>query len=231
MTDPTGLNADDACNSGPMNLATCLTREYLGGGGGCSIDGGQADCGVAFGLAAIGAAAQCPGNICSGFADLGNGRLAFAQFDANDGMFDVIGKAFYPGLSPEQELDAINAQMAAVIDALEAKGATDTQVTAFIKAASNHFSDWGLHGGNYDFADQTVNSADKSTSFSSEWKCPQDRCDLGSLGTLDFSHGDGSFHLDTADPYNLLRGGIFVHGLVDVVLGNVWYQVIPRPWP
>ena len=58
--------------------------------------------------------------------------------------------------------------------------------------------------------------------------CPQKRCDLGSLGTLDFSHDNGTtFHLDSADPYTDLAGAI-THGIVDYFLGNVWYQVIPR---
>ena len=54
-----------------------------------------------------------------------------------------------------------------------------------------------------------------------------ERCDEGSLGTLDFSHDDGTFHLDTADPFNF-PGGTFQHVLVDVFLGNFFYLVIPR---
>jgi len=231
MTDPTGLMADDACDSGPMNLATCLTREYIGGGGGCSIDGGQADCGVAYGLAGIGAAARCPGNICSGFADLGNGTFAFAQFDPNSGMFNVIGKSFYPGLSPEQELDAINAQLNAVIDALEDKGATPDKITAFIDAAMDKYDHGGINlvGGNFDFP-----GADIFSELSSSSGCGHNRCDDPGIGTLDFSHvgeNNNTFHLDTADPYPLFGRGMFVHGFVDVFLGWTWYEVIPRPWP
>ncbi len=60
--------------------------------------------------------------------------------------------------------------------------------------------------------------------------CPFERCNLGALGTLDFSHNKGrSFHLDTGDP-NTFPVGTLRH-LVDVGLGNFWYTVIPRPWP
>jgi hypothetical protein len=54
---------------------------------------------------------------------------------------------------------------------------------------------------------------------------------------LDFSHYGGQFvHLDTGDPWDSPLGAIAhlfvdVYLVVDVYLGNGFYEVIPRPWP
>ncbi len=57
--------------------------------------------------------------------------------------------------------------------------------------------------------------------------CPQERCDLGSLGTLDFSHDNGAFHLDAGDPFHF-PGGTSRHIGVDILGGNLLYWVIPH---
>jgi hypothetical protein len=36
-------------------------------------------------------------------------------------------------------------------------------------------------------------------------------------------------HYDTADPFESV-GGLFEHGFVDLLLGNIAYAAIPRPW-
>jgi hypothetical protein len=80
-----------------------------------------------------------------------------------------------------------------------------------------------LQGGNFDF---TI-PVDQFGNYLLDFGCSHERCDEGSLGTLDFSHNDGTFHLDTADPFNFL-GGPFMHLGVDLLLGNVFYFAIPR---
>jgi hypothetical protein len=51
-------------------------------------------------------------------------------------------------------------------------------------------------------------------------------CRFSSNG-LDFSHNDGTFHRDTANPYNFPIGTL-EHLGVDVIYGNFVY-IIPRP--
>jgi hypothetical protein len=65
--------------------------------------------------------------------------------------------------------------------------------------------------------------------FATRFGCFGNRCG-GPFGTLDFSHNDGTFHLDTANGWNIPFGTL-VHVGVDVILGYYWYEVIPRPWP
>jgi len=132
----------------------------------------------------------------------------------------MMGTAFYPGLTANQRLDALNGQLGAAINALEAAGVDDKTIRYFENAASSRYSLITLEGGNFDFPYGKTNFG---------LQCPQERCDEGSLGTIDFSHHNGTLHLDTADPFHF-PAGTLLHGLVDVFLGNFWYQAIPRPW-
>ena len=227
LTDPTGLQPTDLCDRKPASVAcgNDVTSRYESDiasfeGGSCEIDGLPMGCGITFAMLESGIAAQCPNNFCSGFGPVGNGEFAFVQFNATSSQYDVIDQPFNPNMTPEQVLDALNAQLAAVIDALEAAGEDEATIKNFISAASRNYSQVTREGGNFDFPFGNTNFGRN---------CPQERCDKGSLGTIDFSHNNGTLHLDTADPFTDVAG-LFTHGLVDVFLGNYWYQVIPRPW-
>jgi hypothetical protein len=138
-----------------------------------------------------------------------------------------------PNLSPEQYLNALNAQLTAVVQGLENKGATNAQISAFesaVLAQYNSLQGIPLEGGNFDFVNSTVDASGNPSSFN--FGCLGGRCVVGDYGfsTLDFSHGNGTFHLDTGLPWDFPFGTI-AHVFVDVYLGNGFYQVIPRPWP
>jgi len=79
-------------------------------------------------------------------------------------------------------------------------------------------------GGNYNFCNivtingQSVNVADFS--------CFMSRC--GTLDSLDYSHGDKTFHIDTANPW-FFPIGTAEHTIVDLFGGNTWWRGgIPR---
>jgi len=128
-----------------------------------------------------------------------------------------------PGPSQDDLRTGYGKQLSAVVAALAAAGVDPGRIAAFI--AANPFSDSvQLVGGNFDF-----NNLNAQGNAIINVLCPQQRCDEGELGTLDFSHNDGTFHLDTSNPFNFPWGTL--EHLVDVGLGNFWYYVIPRPWP
>jgi hypothetical protein len=86
-----------------------------------------------------------------------------------------------------------------------------TDFTNFEKANSDPFSA-KREGGNFDFANAGF-----------DFGCPHEgRC----TNALDFSHGGGLFHRDTADPF-IFPGGTLLHLFVDYIFGNL-VDVIPR---
>jgi RHS repeat-associated protein len=114
---------------------------------------------------------------------------------------------------------AFNNQLNATAAALENhSGVTQAQIQAFLdsNAAPNL-----LEGGNFDFANSYVSGALAGQPIFN-LGCTHNRCNDG----LDFSHGDGTFHLDTANPYSGL-GGAVMHLGVDVIGGQFMY-FIPR---
>ncbi len=122
---------------------------------------------------------------------------------------------------------AYYAQLGATVGALQAAGVSSDKIQAFINANNSFDSNTvQIEGGNFDF----LNPVDQFGNPIIDLSCPMERCDEGRLGTLDFSHNDGTFHLDTADPYNF-PGGTLEHFFVDLFLGNFFYVAIPRPWP
>ena len=214
-----GCTIANGCRDPGMNLG--------GFGGSCYIDGIASSCVVAQDLLNADAAAACPNNFCSGFAPVGNGQIAFVQFNASLGAYDVINQPFYPGLSPEQYLDALNAQLAYVIAGLEEQGATKDQIDAFIHANFGQRvinPDVLVEGGNFHFGNlYAPDSENTGQIFDYSTTCANSRSDNG----LDFSHAGGdNFHRDTTNPYFGLPYAI-VHLAVDVIAGN-WLAVVPR---
>jgi hypothetical protein len=188
------------------------------------VDGVSTSCNSAFADLENGSAAVCPNNDC-GLVTLTNGPGQVSIGEFHPTQTDAFGYQqltpwTYGGLTEQQLREAYWNQLGATVGALSAANANPNAIGSFIQA--NPFSTSGqLAGGNFDF---------QGASLFSSLECPDATCDLGAIGTLDFSHGDGTFHLDTADPYSF-PGGTLLHFGVDVVLGNLWYAVIPRPWP
>lgn len=124
-------------------------------------------------------------------------------------------------VTPHGFKDAYYAQLRASAVALREAGAAPKEIRAFLSA--NAFPDWRsvrIKGGNFHFT-----AADNFLALMNG--SPHRRCDQGTLGTLDFSHGGNSVHLDTADPFNF-PVGTFRHLVVDIIGGSYWHVVIPR---
>jgi RHS repeat-associated protein len=249
LIDSTGLSPN--CEFAPVHgrampstmPGTGCGGIYEGNGGNTSIDNGDVPAGLFGGGTAGGgdeSAVACPNSGCltlgidtltgqpailEFFAGAGGAVGYLSGYDISRGLNEVNGTfltdAAYQTYLQSNFLDAIKAQLAATIAALKAANVNPDQIQAFANYMNANFNLISVHGGNADFPD-----SGRGFDFSN-LGCPEDRCDLGALGTLDFSHG-GSFHLDTADPYNFWGGGTFLHFAVDIILGNVVYYVIPR---
>jgi RHS repeat-associated protein len=249
LTNPQSLNRYAYVTNNPTSLidpAGLLLRnpgwqdDY-----GCTVDGIAVDCAEAYQEAAGGAIVGCGNNQCQAVGlDPQTGQQAILRFIAGAGgatgylsgydisqglnemngtfMSDAVFQAYLQG----GFLDAINAQLAAVISALEARNTDPGQITAFINYVSEHFSEIDIEGGNVNFFSLGTDSVGQSFNFTA-FGCSNERCDEGALGTLDFSHNNGMFHLDTADPYSGVWGAL-AHFGVDLILGNTAYWVLPR---
>jgi RHS repeat-associated protein len=89
--------------------------------------------------------------------------------------------------------------------------------------------DNGLLGGNWNFSYAGLEINGQQVDPSNIGGCTADRC--GTFNSMDFSHGDSSFHVDTANVYSMLGFGAVVHGIVDYIGGHTWWSSgIPRPW-
>jgi len=86
-------------------------------------------------------------------------------------------------------------------------------------------------GGNYDFSyvnpDGTLSITINGQGVDpTDFGCAFSRC--GVFNSLDYSHGDGTFHIDTANPI-FFPVGTFVHVGWDLLGGNTWWSGgIPR---
>jgi hypothetical protein len=195
-------------------------------------DGIEIPCSVAYAKVQSGAAVECPNGFCSGFAPVGNGQVAFVQFAAAAGLggsgYNVLTQPILDPTSVAANLDAVNAQLLAVRNALIGQGASQDQINAFIHANSGQLiSNVEIEGGNAHFSNLYAGDDPYHPELAGQpifsFGCDFSRCDNG----LDFSHAGGSnFHLDTADPFNFPVGTL-VHLGVDVILGNI-VTVIPR---
>jgi RHS repeat-associated protein len=218
------------------------------GGGGVSIDGGPLLPWGLFGegsLAGGESAYLCPPGGCyqpgldpltgqvtmlEFWAGAGGATGFLSTYDIQQGVNEVNG-AFLSDVAFQAYLqgnflDAINAQLAAVINALEDRGVNESDIKTFENFVSENFSGTDIEGGNANFSSYGTTSNGQSFDFGN-FGCPEERCDQGALGTLDFSHNNAMFHLDTADPYSGVWGAL-AHFGVDLILGNTAYWVLPR---
>ena len=217
-TDPLGLKPDDA---NTVDVDSIIDSLFGGSffGGGCFADGAPAPCSMVLAQVAAGAAVQCPGNICEGWASNGEGQIAYAQFHPtleNANNWQVVSPWIADPSLPQNQpgyLPAVQAQRDYAYRLLQQiVGEDDPKLKDFMKANSDLLS-LTVEGGNVHFNNVGFN-----------FGCEHGRCDNG----LDFSHGGGvTFHADTANPFNF-PGGTIVHFAVDIIAGNFVYTVIPR---
>lgn len=107
-------------------------------------------------------------------------------------------------------VDARDAQLRSVISALKEVGVKEEVINAFMEANAIAYST-KLEGGHFDF----VNPIDENGRPIIDVGCPHRRCQNG----LDFSHNDGTFHRDSANPYNFPIGTV-QHLGKDVIYGH-----------
>jgi RHS repeat-associated protein len=108
-------------------------------------------------------------------------------------------------------------------------GQASTAVASCIMQVYNQLpSDSGgvqIQGGNYDFS-YTGIQINGQTVNPTEFHCAFSRCGL--FDSLDYSHHDGTFHIDTATPWFIPIGTV-AHLAVDLIGGKTWWKGgIPR---
>jgi RHS repeat-associated protein len=222
FTDPTGLKLCDGCH-------------FLGSGGGggdCNMDGVSTPCDLVNAALQGGGASPCPNNNCG----IGTATPYYC-LNTNCGYFSnqyIATHEYTCGLLPctnGQYTDYLNGiqngQRQAIVDqltqALCAPGDAACAVRVNDGVSLNRaIGNNGLQGGNYNFAlDPNIQGMLDLSG------CIDLRC--GSFDTLDFSHGVGNVHMDTANPYSFWGVGALVHGFVDYFLGSTLLSAgIPR---
>jgi len=192
------------------------------------VNGMQVSASVALGLMGMAAAAQCPGNVRSGFSNLGNyvefvasgGAQGYVRFsDLTQGLYDADGKFFTSAQYNEYILANYGNVIEAQRQALAQKIADNSGGKITYQDAYDSLVKEGGHlqGGNYNFRETVYGPGDLTCSGGN-------RCNGIHFPSSDF------VHLDTANPFSG-PGGFLTHGFVDLFLGNFAYTVIPRPWP
>jgi RHS repeat-associated protein len=207
----------DYCGGGPWG----------GGGGGVYVDGALQT--VMTGLGGNGLAA-CPNNVCNGFTSNGDyfqfvagagGASGYVKFsDITSGMNEWNGTFYSDSQWGTFLTDRREALRETLADAIS-WASNDSNVTwDFVY---NHLVDNGTQGGNADFGwDNSDGTSVVGLNLSipgaatggCEWSCRD-----GSMPSLHYNNF--MFHLDTANPSWGFGLGLFIHGFVDVLLGNI----------
>jgi len=228
--DPSGLSIYDCIWNGGCNGPCNAYCSWSGGGGGGGGGGGY------------GASYVSPGIFFTGplWAIEGANENRYSTI-LSTGCDPVTGscgstKYFFTGgdgsvLEQQRELAAIQFGQQACA------GQDAAAVASCIQQVYDQLLAQGtppMQGGNYDFSyanqngnpiiqvnGQFVNPSDFGCSFS--------RC--GVFDSLDYSHGDGTFHVDTGNPMFFPVGSL-VHFGWDIIGGNTVWSAggIPRPW-
>jgi len=235
LIDPSGKNPGLASNC-QAQVETCDTGSggvpaemYGGGSGGGDTFGDTFGCDK-FDLID-------PNSFCSQIMmPIINGTYTLANW--NNYYPSTIGYQFTGGdgsiLEQQEETAAIQ------LGELDCAGEDPSAIASCIQDAYNGLydnyqgnpqgpSEPELNGGNYDFDISAVQINGQGIDPSS-FGCFASRC--GAFDSLDFSHGDGTFHVDTATVWGMLGLGAIVHLGWDVIGGNAWWKNngIPRPW-
>jgi RHS repeat-associated protein len=195
---------------------------------GVYVDGVSVDASLAQSLLDVGAAVQCPNNVCGGWGD--DGRYGefyafaggtsgyFNSADLTHGIDEVAGMIMndtqynaYVQVAYASQIDAQRQALASAIAANSGGKISYEDAYESLNPAGGH-----LQGGNYNFVEKIYGP--------SNLVCGTDRCNGVHFPAAGFAH------LDTSNPF---AGpvGFFQHAFVDVFLGNIAYTVVPRPWP
>jgi RHS repeat-associated protein len=231
LTDPTGLSAPWPLSApGCSSWLPCYGSGGIPGGGGSGsaifgndifdVISGVAGYSLVYTATGLGFTFDPSSAALSPFQYQFTGTLYGKSYNETFATWDAYadwrtGIAALPQNQPGY-LDALNAQLAYVIEGLEEEGASEGEISDFISANSRQFNDITPEGGNFHFFSG-------GNTFAADFGCAHNRCDNG----LDFSHGGDSFHRDTANPYSF-PAGTLAHFAVDVLGGNFVWTFIPR---
>jgi RHS repeat-associated protein len=237
-TDPSGAAA---LPSYMQLMSESLSIDGLGGGIDCTADGVDTSCGTVGEMLDSGGAVECPNDVCSGFSKQGQfvtfaagaggasgymtlGHVATMNDECGGVFCTSFGNALWAAANDVQDTASQIAHLAATIS--EMTGMPFGSVVVAL------VSDWTsrqvyLQGGNFNFGLSFLSQAQIGTLTSS---CAGlDNCRVEGSGLhVHFVDGGVYAHLDTVNPFDSF-GNFFEHGLVDLLLGNVVYTVIPRP--
>jgi hypothetical protein len=223
MTDPLGLspqNCKDSCDwlkPGPVN---CLETCSSGGFSWYPDDGLGYDVFDAIAGAPGTSIAYDHGRLSWSFS-LDEWQAYYAAHSSNSYRFNISN----PDKKEQQK------QLAAILLGEAAcDGQSSSAVTGCIQDAyntmGNSVSDTPV-GGNYNFT--YLNVVIQGSSFDpGSLGCFMKRC--GSIDSLHF-HKNGTFHVDTANPWGIPVVGATIHLTFDYIGGHTWWSAgIPRPW-
>jgi RHS repeat-associated protein len=214
FTDPTGLQLCEGCH-------------FLGGGGagGCSMDGVDTPCELVNATLQGGGASQCPNNNCgigtaTPYQCVGSVCGYMSNQYAGTHANEVNGQLLTNGQYNAYILSTYGSQIDAQRQALASAIAANSGGTISYQQAYDSLDPNGghLNGGNYNFTETIYGPGNLI--------CGADASRCNGVHFPDA----GVVHLDTSNPWNGV-GSFFEHAGVDVILGNVFYTVIPRPWP
>jgi RHS repeat-associated protein len=197
----------------------------------CGMDGAEFSCGLLGEFASGVGEAECPNDVCSGVQ---NGQ--FAEFEVGAGGAEgflnpdeiatennecggeFCSESGYRDWAVRQNPAAAASQKQAVVSAIALQLHISYSDAAKLVASDTSY----LQGGNLNF------KVGPSTALR---LCGSAAADCRLPGGLHIHRGNGGYyvHKDTGCPTCSLRG-FFKHVLVDFILGNSAYNIIPRPW-
>jgi len=232
FVDPLGTCTNWDITSDPLSEG-CMNQGFYGSGYGltteCGQDGVITPCGITQASLSADGAVQCPNNACSGFdaktgkyvqfvAGAGGASGYFSLSDISQGLNEWNGALY----SADQWVDFMDnrkeALQEAVADAISLASNSPNGDNWDAIYGSLVYKDSG--GGNGDFLyDGNVMDLGLSFSIGDSGKGCEWLCRAGSMPSLHYDHS--MFHIDTANPSWGFGYGLFVHGFVDLLLGNI----------
>jgi len=219
--------------SGLVSMPNVGTYANGGGGGGfdCQQDGVDQSCDTVTSVLGGGGAVECPNDNCGvGTAtpyqclDIVCGYYSSQYVASHE---NTCGAVLCTDSQHTQWITAnnpggVDAQRVALAQRI---AANSNGAISYQDAYDSLTVEGGyFKGGNYNFVTPDYDAGDLS--------CGADdlRCNGVHFSGQDAS-GDWYVHLDTSNPFGGDAFSFLEHSFVDVFLGNVYYYVIPRPWP
>ncbi|MGA8490648.1 MAG: RHS repeat-associated core domain-containing protein, partial [Terriglobales bacterium] len=219
----------------PTGLVTINPSWYMGfgGGGGCSMDGVDTPCNVVQSTVNGGGAVPCPNNNCgigtsSPYQCVGTvcGYMSNQYVGTHENEYNGV---LYSNSEWQTFLtNRVDAQQQALADAIVAANPSLSW-----QAVYGSLQYLNTAGGNANFAYQG-NLIDLSFIPGYNTGGCEVTCRFGGISSIHMPGSDGAgdpiLHLDSGNPLWGFGLGAFVHGFVDVLLGNINPSVPMGPW-